>query len=331
MLFFFTAIITLIILMFSALKQEVKRTSDDFNAYKESSEKGKIYHKAVFQYCNNYYQTKTGKSVYKKTDSENRQWWYYTKTGEPMEYIQSSEMIQNGNFEAVKARDSKKKWFTLINYWDDSIFTTEPFTKKLGSHLDDYTIIPDFITEAKHREYLYKTIKWRSEQVNLRWNNYCNMTQQEKEKVEEYFKDNDSCNQKIYIKNMKPYQLTGIINSNKANYSGIHEVQYLIRFTKGFNPLDKQKNIYEKEISELWTKWYAITKEEYEELTNLSIENYFLITIEMKQQLQKYIEKQYTKIKDDIAFMEGIEEPNWNLDNCGILKAFDNNGNFIGE
>ena len=32
---------------------------------------------------------------------------------------------------------------------------------------------------------------------------------------------------------------------------------------------------------------------------------------------------------EDIAFDKGIEKLDWELDNCGIKKAFDNEGNFV--
>ena len=34
---------------------------------------------------------------------------------------------------------------------------------------------------------------------------------------------------------------------------------------------------------------------------------------------------------NDIAFVEGNESVKWELENCGIKKAFDNEGNFIDE
>ena len=332
MMFFFTSFIILIILIFNTLIQETKKMSNVYQTYKEIGNRSKINRKSVYQYCNDYYQTETENLVYKKIDSEGRKWWYDTKTNQPMKYIQSSEMIQNYNLNIVKAKNMKKKWFTITNYWDDSIFSIEPYFSIVPSHLDDYTLFPDFIEKNKHNKYLFDTYKIRNNShFNFEWNKYNLMSLKDKEKIEEYFKDNNPHNQKIYVKNMRPYQLSGIINPTKVNHSGINEIQYLIRFRKGLYYLDRQNNINEKEMDELWTKWYAITKEEYENLTNLIIKDYFLVSFEIKEQLQDFIKGQFNKIKDKIAFENKANRLNWALENTGIKKAFDNEGNFIGE
>lgn len=327
MLFFFTSLIALILLMFSVLKQETNRISNDLKLYNNTINNSKIYHKAVYKYCDSYYQTGTGNSVYKKTDSKGKKWWYYIKTNEPMKYLQLPELINNYNFDTIKSKNAKKKWFTLKDYWDDSIFSVEPYFSISPSHLDDYTLFPNFIEISKHNKYLFDIYKIRNNnKSSLEWNEYCLMPPEDKEKIEEYFKDNNPHNQKIYIKNMRPYQLSGIINPFKAN-----EIQYLIRFRKGFYYLDRQNNINEKEIDELWTKWYAISEEEYKNLTNLTIDNYFIVTLKTKERFQDFLKAQFNKIKNRIAFERGIEELDWALNNTGIKKAFDNEGNFIGE
>lgn len=332
MLFFFTAIISLILLMFHVLKQETKNISYDFKTHKDTVNKAKQYQKAVYQYNNDYYQTYTGIPVFKQTDSEGRKWWYYVKTNKPMEYIQRPDMIQNYNTDVIKAREIKKKWFVIENYWDDSIYSIEPFNGSISVYLDDYTIIPNFIEKAKRNKYLFETYKTRNDRYDFNWNKYCNLPQKDKEKIENYFKDNNSHNQKIYCKNMRPYQLSGILNPNsKTNCLSSLNIQYLIRFRKGIYYLDRQNNTYEKEMDELWTDWYAISKEEYKNLTNLIIKNYFDISHTEELMFKHYLKNQYDKVKNNIAFIDGIKELDWSLENAGIKKAFDNKGNFIGE
>ena len=332
MLFFFTAIISLVLLTIHVLKQETKNISNDFKSYKNTVNKAKEYQKAVYQYNNDYYQTYTGIPVFKKTDSEGRKWWYYVKTNKPMKYLQSPEMVQSYNINAINAREAKKKWFVLENYWDDSIYSIEPFNGSISIYLDDYTIIPNFIEKAKRNKYLFETYKIQNNRYDFNWNKYCNLPQKDKEKIENYFKDNNSHNQKIYCKNMRPYQLSGILNPNsKTNCLSSLNIQYLVRFRKGIYYLDRQNNTYEKEMNELWTKWYAISKEEYKSLTNLTILDYFYINYTEIMIFKHYLNNQYSRIKNDIVFIDGIKELDWSLENTGIKKAFDNKGNFIGE
>lgn len=332
MLFFFTAIFGLIFAIFSVLKQETKNSLNDLKTHKTAANNANKYLKAVYQYCNEYYQTSTNNKVFKKIDNNGRTWWYYNNTGKLMEYTQRPDMVQNYNSKAIKAKDFKKKWFTLDDYWDDSIFSMNPFFSLNAYHLDDYTMFSDIIEHNEYKKYIWNIKKQRDNgKYDRRWNQYSLMSLDEKENVKKYFKDNNPHNQKIYVKNMRPYQLSGILNPFKANYSGNYEVQYLIRFRKGFYYLDRQRNINEKNIDELWTKWYAISKEEYENLTNLTIDNYFCIGAKEKEQLQDFIERQYDIIKDKIVFENETNELNWDLENAGIKKAFDNEGNFIGE
>lgn len=337
MLFFFTVLIALPILLIIVLKQEGKNIADDCNTIQKKVDVATTYYKEVYGYCDRFYQTYTGKAVYKEKDSKGREWWYYLKTHEPMEYVQRSKMVQDYNFNAAKAIDIKKKWFVLEDYWDTSIVSTEPYIGANSVYLDDYSIVRDFIRQNKYNKYMFEKNKTRyNGSYNSYANKYSHMSPEDKEKIEQYFKDNSPYNQKIYCKNMRPYQLTGIINPSDVNalnniYTLKKNIHYLIRFRKGNYYLDRQRNINEKTINELWTKWYAISEEEYKNLTNLVAENLFDLNNIDENIFEWHIETQYNKVKDRIGFKDGINSLNWSLKDLGIKKAFDEKGNFIGE
>lgn len=147
--------------------------------------------------------------------------------------------------------------------------------------------------------------------------------------LDDYGIDN-RLNQRIYIKNMRPYQLYLIGTSGtEFDYYSLIKKQYLIRFGKSwFFNCKTQHCISDKQLSsknDFWSKWYAITEEEYLELTQPILKKYdnkFNTFSSLKSLKPINIE--------DIAFDKGIEKLDWGLNNCGIKKAFDNEGNFVG-
>ena len=143
---------------------------------------------------------------------------------------------------------------------------------------------------------------------------------------------NNVLNQKVYLKNMRPFQLYLFGTSIKDNeYTPLFKKQYLIRFgnTNYFN-FKTQHCIFDKQLYStdniFWSKWYAITEEEFLELVSKDKE-YFNKRFENLFTLKQLKPIHIT----DIAFNEGINKIKWGLVNCGIKKAFDNEGNFIGE
>lgn len=140
---------------------------------------------------------------------------------------------------------------------------------------------------------------------------------------------NNRLNQRIYIKNMRPYQLYLIGTSGtEFDYYPLIKKQYLIRFGKlWFFNYKTQHCISDKQLNSknnFWSKWYAITEEEYLELTQPILKKYNnkFNTSDSLKNLKPIDVK-------DIAFVEGVKEPKWELKNCGIIKAFDNEGNFV--
>lgn len=146
--------------------------------------------------------------------------------------------------------------------------------------------------------------------------------------LDDYGIDN-RLNQRIYIKNMRPYQLYLIGTSGtEFDYYPLIKKQYLIRFGKSwFFNCKTQHCISDKQLSsknDFWSKWYAITEEEYLELTQPILKKY-----DNKFNTSSSLKSLKPINVEDIAFEKGIEKLDWGLDNCGIKKAFDNEGNFV--
>lgn len=136
--------------------------------------------------------------------------------------------------------------------------------------------------------------------------------------------------QRVYLKNMRPYQLY-LIGDTKtgADYLPLIKRQYLIRFgnTEYFN-YKTQHCISDKRIGAVkafWTKWYAIIEKEFFDLIDSNKREECLESTKTLFDLN-HLEKINMK---DVAFDEGVKEINWDLNNCGIIRAFDNDGNFI--
>lgn len=139
-------------------------------------------------------------------------------------------------------------------------------------------------------------------------------------------------NQRVYLKNMRPYQLYLLGTSEtEHDYFPLIKKQYLIRFGKSwFFNFKTQHCISDKQLNSkqgFWSKWYAITEEEYFNLIDKNEKKSLFNQFKTESCL-----KRLKPIKmEDIAFQEGNENYNWELADCGIKKAFDNEGNFIGE
>ena len=131
-------------------------------------------------------------------------------------------------------------------------------------------------------------------------------------------------NQKVYLKNMRPYQLYVLGKSNTGSYN-IDQRQYLIRFGEPFYfNYKKQYCISDKKSVITWTVWYAITEDDYISLVaSIDEANNKLITIWDLERLLVPIDMEC------IAYEKGVNNVDWSLDNCGIKKAFDCDGNFV--
>lgn len=138
--------------------------------------------------------------------------------------------------------------------------------------------------------------------------------------------------QRIYLKNMRPYQLY-IIGISEYEFRPFAKKQYLIRFGEPwyFN-LKTQHCFFDKRLSsknKFWSKWYAATEEDYLKLSNPISLKYKRTEFKAPSCLITYGIKSINM--EDIAFKKGIKKPEWDLDNCGIIKAFDEDGNFVGD
>ena len=145
------------------------------------------------------------------------------------------------------------------------------------------------------------------------------------------FLNDDGLNQKVYIQNMRPYQLHVIVFKEKEeDFYPFTKKQYLIRFgnTQYFN-YRTQHCVSDKTFDSapvFWTKWYAITEDEYVSLTKTDEKVSYSSEIEYQYQYNWY----HPINMKDIAFNEGNVEIDWELENCGIKRAFDKDGNFVG-
>lgn len=286
-----------------------------------------------------YYDVNNEQEVYKDKDRNGIIRW---------KYIKNNQWVPNSNnennyikmFNNTVQDATKQKWTILENFWDDTIIRDTDNCDPKSTYLDDFRVAPDVIREEKW-------IKIQREngvkgQINTYQNIYKNnsllystMEIGDKNVIRKYFYDNDPLNQKIYVKNFRPYQLAAIFKENK-NFS--NTIIYLIRFGKKELSLKETHNILDKQNSNLWTKWYAITKEEFRALTNLNKGKLWCPSnLIYKEKNEITMVKYYMKPVNllDVAFNNNIDKNNWflntNIEFYGIKKAFDINGNFIGE
>lgn len=298
------------------------------------------YNKPVWYYGiknNNpiYLETTTNQEVYKGIDNYGFERWFYKKSNKPIIYAIDKRIEDKLNINILKAKENNKKWCILENFWDDSIIRLENSIGISNTYLDDYRIGEDPFQILAWNEYARNWNKNNPDKIpkkiiNIRNNidilRYSNISQKEKQMYQIYFYNNNPVHQKIYINNMRPYQLYLLGESETGKpHDFIIKRQYLIRFGKKeyFN-LTSRYCIYDKQISDYWTKWYAISEQEYLELTTIIKDN----LLNTKSSLQMCLRP----IKlNDIAFCEGNDSIKWDMVNCGIKQAFDINYNFIEE
>ena len=285
-----------------------------------------------------YLELKSNRRVYKDIDKYGLKRWYYEKTRQPMQYIRYDRILQSLNLNKANAFINNKKWCVAEGFWDDSIIRLENNVLLSNTYLDDFVNRDNPFEILEWNDYAREWNKRNSDKISKRLikNNtslfcYSNSTPEQKEKAKEYFYNNNPLNQKVYLKNMRPYQLYLIVEPKTEKYdSPIKTKQYLIRFGKEeYFDFKAQHCISDKQISNYWSKWYALTEDEYLDLT-LTDEGigvcYFKIELNTVSLLKGYLKPINIK---DISFVEGIKEPKWRLNNCGIVKAFDIERNFI--
>lgn len=285
-----------------------------------------------------YLEINSGRRVYKGIDKHGLNRWYYEKTERPMQYVENKNIMRSLNHNKTVALSQNKTWCVAENFWDDSIIRLENDTLLTNTYLDDFVNRDNPFEILKWNNYAREWNKINFDKISKKIfkNNtslfcYSNSTPEQKEKAKEYFYNNNPLNQKIYLKNMRPYQLYLIAEPKTEKYdSPIKTKQYLIRFgKKEYFDFKTQYCIFDKQISDYWSKWYAITEDEYLDLT-LTDEGtgicYYKIELNTISSLKSYLRPIDI---NNIAFIKGIKELDWKLKNCGIVKAFDSEGNFI--
>ena len=299
--------------------------------------------KRISKYLSNnnqmvYYDNINKHQVYKTKDANGIVRWKYTKKNQWV-----SNNNNNNNFKkminainVIKQNKIKQKWVIIENFWEDSIIRDENNCDSKSTYLDDFRVAPDVTREEE-----WKKIQKENKSKNnfyldsFKKNSllYASMNSEDKKIIKKYFYDNNPLNQKIYIKNLRPYQLAGIYKEyNNKHYT----IVYLIRFGKESLTLKETHNILDKQNSILWTKWYAITKEEFESLTNLNKGKLWCPSnLIYKDKKEITMLKYYMKQVDlsEVAFNENINEYNWylnsNINFYGIKKAFNNKDIFV--
>lgn len=285
-----------------------------------------------------YLETRSNKRVYKDIDKYGLKRWYYEKSKQPMQYAKDNKILQSLIHNKSIALNNNKKWCVAENFWDDSIIRLENNILLTNTYLDDFVDRDNPFEILEWNEYAREWNKFNLDKISKRLikNNtslfcYSNSTPEQKEKAKEYFYNNNPLNQKIYLKNMRPYQLYLIAEPETEKYdSSIKIKQYLIRFgEKEYFDFKTQHCISDKQVPNYWSKWYAITEKEYLDLT-LTNEGtgicYFKIELNTMFLLKSHLKPINI---NDIAFIEGIKKPNWKLESCGIMKAFDTKDNFV--
>lgn len=303
------------------------------------------YHKTVWLKCMRgderiYVETRSGKEVYKDIDKHGLSRWYYTNTKRPMQYAEDKRLLTSLNHNKNIALKENRKWCVVEDFWDDSIIRLENRKELNNTYLDDFTDRGNPFEVLKWNEFVRK---WNKENPDKHQKmiirnsrclfNYANSTPEQKEKYKVYFYNNNPLNQKVFLPNMRPYQLHMIGKSKTGSVlESIIYKQYLIRFgNKDIFDFKTQHCISDKRNPFLWSKWYAITEEEYLSLTvtEAGMDTGYVYPV-LNDECALNARLQPIKM-EDIAFEKGIEKPKWNLDNCGITKAFDEDGNFVDD
>lgn len=285
-----------------------------------------------------YLETRSGKEVYQDIDKYGLKRWYYIKTEQPMQYPEDKRIMQSLIHNKTIALSENKKWCIAEYFWDDSIIRLQNDKPLLGFYLDDFTDRNNPFEVLEWNNYVRNWNKENPDKPSkriIRSSNalfrYSNSKPEQKEKYKEYFYYNNPLHQKVYLKNMRPYQLYLIGETGTGNTSDpIKYKQYLIRFGKEkYFDFKTQHCISDKQASVYWTKWYAISELEYLNLTvtekgmDIGYVSPPLDSVTMLMLRLKPINL------EDIAYEKEIKKPNWELKNWGIQRAFDNEGNFI--
>lgn len=289
-----------------------------------------------------YIETSTNKKIYKGIDNFGFNRWFYIENNKPMTYVYNEQLQNKLKINSTKAKAINKNWCVVENFWDDSIIKLKDNIGISNTYLDDYRSKEDPFQILAWNEYARNWNKANPNKrpkqiIDIRNNSdmlyFSIASPKEKELCKQYFYYNNPLNQKIYLKNMRPYQLY-LLGESKTGSDNepIVKKQYLIRFGKpNYFNFKTQHCIYDKQISDFWSKWYAITEQQYLDLTitNDGINNNsYNNPLNTKTALRMCLRP----IKlIDIAFLDNIDNVKWNMINCGIKAAFDNEGNFIGK
>ena len=295
-----------------------------------------------------YYEVATGKQVVIRNNKLGLKKWFYADTMKALVYQEDRRIKDSLECNAVIAKLNDKKWCIAENFWDDSVvkfggideavFPDEKYSYDASNtYLDDFRDRPNSLKSSKWNEYALAWNKANPDKIIqkklVRGEGTGCSTPEQLEAYKSYFYDNSSINQKVYLKNMRPYQLY-LLGTSGTDYSQsfIKKRQYLIRFG---NPdvfdYKTQHCITDKQVALFWSKWYAISEEEYLALTTTSADLptpvwFSIRTLNTPSDLKIRLKP----IKDtDIAFKEGIETINWDIADCGIKRAFDGEENFV--
>ena len=285
-----------------------------------------------------YRETRTNRKVFLGKDVSGLKRWYYSDTNKPMKYAEDYRIIESLNTNSRIARTNGKKWCVVENFWDDSVIRLQNDFDITNTYLDDYRDREDPFVLFRWNKYICDWNKANPNKISKSTISYekrqsvfdYSISNPEIQKLyKKYFYDNNPINQKVYLKNMRPYQLYVIGMPTETNYNLLKQKQYMIRFGKPelFN-FKNQHCISDKQIDFFWSKWYAITEEEYLELTTT---NKGLKILGYKEPLTTIQDLKYNlkPIREtNIAFITGNEKINWNKIDCGIKRAFDKDGNF---
>ena len=295
-----------------------------------------------------YYEVATGKQVVIRNNRLGLKRWFYADTLKALVYQEDRRIKESLESNVEIAKLSGKKWCIAENFWDDSVVkfggTNEavfPDAKysydAMNTYLDDFRDRPNSLKAGKWNEYARAWNKANPDKIIQKKlvedkGTGCS-TPDQLEAYKSYFYDNSSINQKVYLKNMRPYQLY-LLGTSGTDYSFpfIKKKQYLIRFGN-LDVFDykTQHCITDKQVALFWSKWYAISEEEYLALTTTSADLPTPVWLSIRTLNTPSNLKIWLKpIKDtDIAFKEGIETINWDMADCGIKRAFDGEENFV--
>lgn len=355
-------IIYIVIGIFNIIKNYIEDYNINKEKYLQAQEDGKL----VYNNTKDYFDIATGEKLIKKTDKKGNCRWYYSKNNTPLIYVPTVLYLKRYNTNKLKAKKDNKKWFIAENYWDDTIIRPERNKLLKNTYLDDYTgwncDINEIIewNERMRRKKAF-TLLFDDSKSNINEKNYRLYKKDKQENIKQFCKDNNPINQKIYLQNNHPYQLTYIYSDATIMYSGVFDwnkdkryeigyyhkqwsnikYTYLIRFKKDNNLTTENRLFADKTNNDLWTKWYAITDDQYKELSNdiYFEENYKNIIPVIKNGYYKIYSKKYISpfnavSPESIASCGEITNVYGEFDEritTNILPAFDNKWNFIGE